>query len=103
MWFVDEALMEDMVRGLPFKPLENSKVSDPCLRKKYEQYVSSAFKGTTYVIIIFYKHKEDDNKNMLHIKVYSPKWGIDKNFEVEKFQYGDHNRLKRLMKKVLLA
>lgn len=101
-WFVDEVLVEDMMKGLPFKPLEHSKVGDPYIGKKYDTYVTSAFNGASYVIVIFYKHKEDDNKNMLHINVYSPKWEIDKDFAVEKFQYGDHSKLKRLMKKVLL-
>lgn len=102
-WFIDEALVADMMKGLPFKPLEHPEFIDPCLAKKYEQYISSAFNGTSYVIVVFYKHKEDDNKNTLHISVYSPKLGIDKHFEVEKFQYGDHNKLKKLMKKVLLS
>ena len=101
-WFVDMETVKDMMRGLPFKPLECRKPTDPYLGKKYELYISSAFNRTSYVIVIFYKHKEDDNKNKLHIQVYSPKLEIDKNFKVEKFQYGDHNRLKRLMEKVLL-
>ena len=102
-WFVDMETVEDMMKGLPFKPLEPPEFTDPYLAEKYEQYISSAFNGASYVIVIFYKHKEDDNKNTLHISVYSPKMGIDKHFEVEKFQYGDHNKLKNLMKKVLLS
>lgn len=102
-WFVDIETVEDMMKGLPFKSLERSKVRDSYLAKKYEMYTTSAFSGTTYTIVIFYKHKEDDNKNMLHVKVYSPKWGIDKNFEVEKFRQGEHNTLRKLMKKVLLS
>lgn len=103
MWFVDIESAKDIMEGLPFKPLEYSKPTDPYLGEKYEQYVSSAFNGVSYVIIVFWKHKEDDNKNMLHIKVYSPKLEIDKDFAVKKFQYGDHEKLKKLMKKVLLA
>lgn len=102
-WFVDEVLVADMINGLPFKPLERSKVRDPYIAKKYETYVTSSFNGASYVIIIFYKYQEDDNKNLLHIKVYSPKLEINKKFEVEKFQYGDHEKLKKLMKKVLLS
>lgn len=102
-WFVDKELTEDMMKGLPFKSLELSEMKDSCLSKKYRQYSSSAFNGANYVIIIFYEHKEDSNKNMLHIKVHSSKLQIDKGFDVEKFQYGDHKKLKRLMKKVLLA
>lgn len=101
-WFVDMETVKDMTKGLPFKPLEHSKPTDPYLGEKYKQYVSSAFNGASYVIMVFWEHKEDDNKNMLHISIYSPELEIDKDFAVEKFQYGDHEKLKKLMKKVLL-
>lgn len=102
-WFVDKELAEDMMKGLPFRSLEPSDMKDSCLSEKYRQYSSSAFNGANYVIIIFYEHKEDSNKNMLYIKVHSSKLQIDKGFDVEKFQYGDHEKLRGLMKKVLLA
>ena len=102
-WFVDKKLAEDMMKGLPFRSLEPREMKDSCLSEKYRQYSSSAFNGANYVIIVFYEHKEDSNKNMLHIKVHSSKLQKDKSFDVEKFQYGDHGKLIRLMKKVLLA
>lgn len=100
-WYVDKESALDLMKGLPFGLLKLSKWQDPYFNN-YNQYVSSAFNGASYVIVIFYEHKEDHNKNMLHIKVYSSKLGIDKGFDVEKFQYGDHEKLMKLMKKVLL-
>lgn len=101
-WFVDMESVKDMMKGLPFNSLILKENRDPHLAN-YNKYVSSAFNGTSYVIMVFCEHKEDHNKNWFHILVNSPKWGIDQSFKVEDFQYGDHNKLKRLMKKVLLS
>lgn len=101
-WFVDMETVKDMMKELPFNSLSLKEIRDPYLAANYNEYVSSAFNGTSYVIMVFCEHKENHNKNWFHIKVYSPKWGIDQSFKVEDFESGDHNKLRGLMKKVLL-